>query len=107
MKPDCQNVKCGNHDVEYEGACDMHLHLRCSDYVAERPVRDRLASCEAATKYLNDRNNASANANKLRSIKQALADCHTQIAGDDLGTDAETRETVANRTLRRYLEELL
>lgn len=107
MKPDCQNEKCRNHDVEYEGACDMRLHRYCEAYVAERPVRDRLASCEAASRYLNDMNNAGVNANKLRSIEQALADCHALIAGDDLGTDAETREIVANRTLRRYLEENL
>jgi len=107
VKPDCQNEKCRAHDVEYEGACDAHLHRRCDDYVAERPRRDRLAACEAATRYLDAVNNAGANADKLRSIKQALADHHAQIAGDDIGTDAETREIVANRTLRRFLEENL
>jgi len=108
MKPDCQNFKCSSHDVEYEGACDMHRHSYCDSYVAKRPPeRDRLESCRAATRYVFAFDNAVSNANKLEAIKQALAECLALIVGDAEGTDAETREVVANRKLRRFLEENL
>ena len=86
----------------------MHRHRYCEDYVAEKPPeRDRLESCRAATRYVFAIDNAVSNANKLEVIKQALAECLALIAGDAEGTDAETREIVANRNLRRFLEENL
>ena len=33
MKPDCDNEKCWNNDVEYEGACSIHIHKSCDDYI--------------------------------------------------------------------------
>jgi hypothetical protein len=107
MKPDCQNEECIHRDVECVGSCGRHIHLDCDKYIDVKPFKDKLESCRSATIYLNDMNNSTPNANKLRAIKKALDACHTAIAGDDMGTDDVTREIVANRTLRRFLEDNL
>jgi len=115
MKPDCDNEKCWNNDVEYEGACSIHIHKSCDDYIHKtQEIKDienksRLESLKIASRHLNDISNSSSNADKIRRIKEALDKCHKDIEGNDeidINYSEEVREIVANRSLRRFLENL-